>query len=710
MSKDEIKVSLNRVEDMLDELDAKISNSSSQHMLKSSRSILLIGAQPIEELSDQRILSLYKSYSQLRDSAAADLTRMEAEREQLGRSYRGRGLTLWEAHRLAHLVNRMDERIKQMKRGLKNLQDLADKYETVINNRGGQLRYRIQQPPVVGKRMPIVVGADVSNMSDAGFRRHIDALENRLNRAKKLIETAEQKIGASKRAIGPLYRELTNQRKARKTNKKFWREAEKRGLSTKGYKKSETDKVEKIHRYLTALKAERNKLAKYESLLKRSKAIYNNLRKEMLQDLRAREKMEKKYGVIKGSVRFSKMDDVVSSLEADASLKKGWRKFKSKVKQKRGRRKAKKGAKEERKAREAPLRKEEEELSAKEKQLLQEEKKIRKKRKQVHRKKQRVRKERRKARRQKVVVSPFPNNNDKETTSSISRGIVMHAMTAANAIGHPIIAGRNKNRAIENSEAHLDNAVKAFGQLWNKVFPSHLVGEDEEEEEEEEVINFETTLPDIDLLGAYEKELAEKEEEEEEEPYSYMVEEEEEEEEEPYSYMVEEVDDNMDTPQSFFATIEEWLWAWLYALWPLHGDTARKEFAGLKISRDNLESVFNHTSERVKDSLLSIPLEIQDPTYDIEGAWSKVHDSFCDLLKNMTEQHRVEASILQSNQQGGGAVIGSSGKWTTMPLCLVKNPRDLRTKTALEVSKSQTSCRKALQEFMETLEHTFIKK
>ena len=189
-----------------------------------------------------------------------------------------------------------------------------------------------------------------------------------------------------------------------------------------------------------------------------------------------------------------------------------------------------------------------------------------------------------------------------------------------------------------------------------------------------------------------------------------MVEEEEEEEEEPYSYMVEEVDDNMDTPQSFFATIEEWLWAWLYALWPLHGDTARKEFAGLKISRDNLESVFNHTSERVKDSLLSIPLEIQDPTYDIEGAWSKVHDSFCDLLKNMTEQHRVEASILQSNQQGGGAVIGSSGKWTTMPLCLVKNPRDLRTKTALEVSKSQTSCRKALQEFMETLEHTFIKK
>lgn len=709
---------------------------------------------PWEPRSDESVLRLYKAYVRLRDSAEANLSELKEQRKHLFDVLRGTRVTPKEMERLNRMKRQMDEAIAQRERGLAYLESQVKKYKTDLDQRGMPARNTQARSKLPNRSPRIAESVSSDNIKNANaeladfslpsgapwterrFRDYIARLEYESREVGRQVQEATDAVTFGTDSVLFLSKALREARNERVANTNAWRQAQRDRINTNPYKKADPEIVGRIAMFARDLKTARKKLAAAKRRLKRAIRKKGEADSKLKRARRVRDEMRRRGKLESGtratldafhplvasdltneqSNRLEMSINDFESFQVDASLRDRWRKFRGGVQKRRHRRKAKKEGKKARRTEEEPLRQQEEQLRRKDKELLAQDRRIRRQRKKVRREMKRLRKQRKRVRKQKISVAPLPSSascspssavgsstahgralihdignvngtsllnpvpmqTEKQLRAAHATSLVQSMVSAADALGHPHLAGKSPLAA----EPFLKQARKSLKYLLKPLMTSAAA----------------STIPTGDhwfsdyyygeAYGGSGRDDIDWLDDTDQDPRYYKW-----------------------GPDGIRDRIEDWMTAWLGAVWPTSGATAEPLLLELNPDRSALRRAYDYAGKRLGKHWLCSAMPIADPEPEIEKCWDQMHAAFRALHGLVTSRHRIETHLWHRSANTGPGVesnptpirIGPSGVWMPLAPRSIAKPAQARREIAEKMHAAQSACAEATLRFVESM-------
>lgn len=525
--------------------------------------------------TNEDLQALYRGYKKLYQSALIHMNQLKQHKEDILGSLRTRTWTPSQIQRLRVIYLRVKADIKDSEEGLAYLRGRMEKWKAYVDRAGhGPVDVQGALPENLTK-LPHLEQFLSSGAHSLTKKR----LEEMIQKAEMIRDVANYEA----RQLGGLRREKEANRRG---NERYWRQAQGRGLDTKGYARSDRVLAAEIRDLREQIQKQRQKAARAERLIR---DLTNRLRRGQF-----------------ASAPFPAGDsddddeyDYENLEPAGVSLVPKRLKRLRKKKQarshekqaKREARKARKARQDEIRLQEKPLEQEEKKLSRELKQAKKREREIKRKEKQlikrrrnIRKKRKRLKKDRRRARKKKVVAQSLG-----EAINTLPVRVVSNMVQASDELQHEPLELHHEDAvddaledathallALAHAAVGTDNNNNPIGDHWT----SH--GDDDDE------------------YLAYDR-----------------------------------------VPPTWRQSFVDWVESWGEVFRPSSSSVAT---LGTPVSRELAHQTFHYAGECVSDALAEHPMAAQS---ELMRAWSEVHDAFNHLLRKVGDRHALHRAPQQ---------------------------------------------------------------
>ena len=532
--------------------------------------------------TNEDLQALYKGYKKLYESALIHLNQLKQHKSDVKEFLDSQHMTHSQWERAIIELARVTQDIEAAEEGLAYLRGRMEKWKAYVDRAG-------HGPVDVQGAFPD------SHAKLAHYEQFLTSDAKRLTekRLRDMLQEAEKIRDIANYEAQQLSRQRREKQANRRANEKYWRQAQRQKLDTRGYANNDRALASGIRDLQAQIRKQKQKAARAERLVR---DIKNRLRRSQFASAHLH---------LNGDDNAAYIDDddvddddglmMAGAEPAGVSLVPKRLKRLRKKKQarshekqaKREARKARKARQDEIRLREKPLQEKEKKLSnelkqakKREREIKRKEKELIKQRRRVRRERKKLRKQRRRAGKKKVVASSLG-----EAIESLPSQVVANMVQAGNSLQQAPLQDHHEDAA----DDALEDASHALLALAQAAIGSHWVWDDGD--------------------GYHDD----------------------------YDYDGYEYDAYESVPTALGQGLVDWVESWGEVFRPFETSSAAAGGGGIMATSPSLaRGVHQYAGEQVSALLARHPMAVQNAVID---AWDKVQSSFRDLLLKAGKRH-----------------------------------------------------------------------